>query len=259
MKKIRSVLAVIGMTMVLPLMSATAATPVVNAYMTIGVQSAVEELIAEFEKSTGQRIVATWATSANLDKRVRAGEVVDLLVSTRGGIDALVNEGRVLKGSTVDIANSVIGIAVRKGEARPDISTAEALKRALLAARAISYSDPAAGGSSGVHFAKVVERFGIADVMRPKTKYPPPNGRAATLLVSGEVDLAVQQVQELASVEGVEVIGMLPPDLQLVTTFAAGIPDTSRNADVAAIFIQFLTSPHALARMKQTGLYSPEN
>jgi molybdate transport system substrate-binding protein len=228
--------------------------PTVTAYMSIGVQSAVEELIPEFEKATGQRIVATWATAAALDKRLRAGETVDLLISTRNGIEALINEGKVTPGTGVDIASSGVGVAVRKGEAPPDISTPDALRHTLLAARAISYSDPAAGGTSGVHFVKVLEQLGIADQMRARTRFPSPNGLAASLLVSGDVDLAVQQTQELAAVAGAQVIGPLPAGLQLITTFVAGIPVSSRQSAAASAFVRFLKSPRAQALLKQRGL-----
>jgi molybdate transport system substrate-binding protein len=222
--------------------------------MSIGVQSAVRDLIPQFEKATGQRIAATWATSTNLDKRLRAGETADLLISTRGGIEALIREDKVIAGSAIDLASSGVGIAVRKGDARPDISTPDALKQTLLAARSISYSDPAAGGTSGVHFAKVLERLGIADQIRVKSKFPPPNGLSASLLVSGEADLAVQQIQELSSVAGVEVIGALPDELQLITTFTAGVPSDSKQAFAAEAFARFLKSPRAQSVMKQKGL-----
>jgi molybdate transport system substrate-binding protein len=235
-------------------LASSAEAPVVTAYMSIGVQSAVEALIPEFEQTTGQRIVATWATSATLDKRLRAGESADLIISTRGGIDALIREGTVVPGTRVDIANSVVALAVRTGEAQPDISTPDALKRTLLAARNISYSDPSAGGTSGVHFAKVLEQLGIAEAMRAKTRFPPPNGFAASLLATGDVDLAVQQTQELASVPGVQVVGPLPAELQLVTTFAAGIPASSKQASAASAFVRFLQSPRAQTVMKQKGL-----
>lgn len=239
-------------------LASSAEAPVVTAYMSIGVQSAVETLIPQFEQATGQRVVATWATSATLDKRLRAGESADLLISTRGGIDALISDGRVTPGTRVDLTDSVVAIAIRAGGAKPDISTPDALKRSLLAARSISYSDPAAGGTSGVHFAKVLEQLGIAEAMRAKTRFPPPNGFAASLLATGDVDLAVQQTQELASVPGVQVVGPLPAELQLVTTFAAGIPASAKRAAAAKAFVQFLQSPRAQAVMKQKGLQPVE-
>lgn len=256
MRSFGSVLTLAGAAILLIAGSGKAATPppTLTAYMSMGVESAVKDLIPEFEKATGQRIEATWATATNLDKRLRAGDAADLLISTRGGIEALIREDKVVAGSAVDIASSGVGIAVRKGDLAPDVSTPDALRRTLLAARSISYSDPAAGGSSGVHFAKVLERLGIADQMKAKTRFPPPNGLAASLLVSGESDLAIQQTQELSSVAGVEVIGPLPGDLQLITTFTAGIPTVSRQAAAANNFVRFLESPRAQALMKQKGL-----
>ena len=148
-----------------------------------------------------------------------------------------------------------LGFAIgRKGVAKPDISTPEALKRALLSARAVSAGDPAIGGASSVHFAKVLDRLGIAEEMKAKIKYAPPNGLAARLLVSGEVDIAVQQMPELMSVDGAELVGPLPGDLALTTVFAAGIPVNGSAADAARGFIKFLQSPEAKAVMKSKGL-----
>jgi molybdate transport system substrate-binding protein len=255
-RQLRCVLALAGLASLLMggMSLAAESAPPLKAYMSIGVQSAVEVLIPEFEQAAGQRIAPTWATSATLDKRVRAGEAADLLISTRGGIEAFIKEGKVIAESRTDLTNSVVAIAVRKGNAHPDISTPDALKRTLLAARAISYSDPAAGGTSGVHFAKVLDQLGIAEAMRAKTRFPPPNGFAASLLANGGVDLAVQQTQELASVAGVEVVGPLPASLQLVTTFTAGVPAASDHRAAARAFIRFLQSPRAREVMKQKGL-----
>lgn len=224
----------------------------IKAFISIGVQSAVEELIPVFEKVSGHRIVATWAVAAALNKRLQDGEAADVLISTRAGIDGLIKQGKVLAGSDAELARSGIGIAVRKGAPRPDISTAEALKRTLLAARSIGYSDPAAGGASGVHFASVLERLGIASEMKAKTKFPPPNGLSGPLLIRGEIDLAIQQIPELA-VEGAELLGPLPGDLQLITIFVAGVPATASQPDAARAFVRFLQSPQAVALMKAKG------
>lgn len=231
----------------------------VKALVTIGVQSAIEALAPLFEKASGTRIVATWSTSALLNERIRGGEQADLLISTRAGIDGLIKEGRVAQGSDALVARSGIGVAVRRGAPKPDISTPDTLRRAVQAARAISYSDPAAGGVSGVHFASVLERLGIAAEMRGRTKFPPPSGFSAQLLASGEVDLAVQQIPELLSVAGTELVGPLPGDLQLVTTFAAGIPASATEGDAARAFIRFLATPEAQAVMRAKGLESAQS
>lgn len=241
----------------LTLQAGVAAAAELKALMTIGVQSAVEELIPAFEKASGHKVAAVWATSAVLNKRIQDGEAADALISTRGGIDALTKDGKVTAGSDATLARSGIGVAVRKGAPKPDISTPEALKNALLVAKAISYSNPAIGGASGVHFAKVLERLGIAEEMKAKTKFPPPSGLSGKLVAAGEADIAVQQMPELASVEGIELVGPLPGDLQLVTTFVAGVPAVAKEADAAKAFLRFLQSPEAVALMRAKGLEVP--
>jgi molybdate transport system substrate-binding protein len=144
-------------------------------------------------------------------------------------------------------------MAVRAGTPKPDISTPEALKRALLAARAISYSNPAAGGASGVHMGKVVERLGLIDELKAKTKFPPPGGFTVDLLRKGEVDLAFQQIPELKG-DGVELVGPLPGDLQSMTVFAAGVLTGATNKDVAGELVKFLRSPEAAEVMRKQGM-----
>jgi molybdate transport system substrate-binding protein len=152
------------------------------------------------------------------------------------------------------LASSGVGIAVKAGAPKPDIATPEALKKTLLAAKSIAYSEPSAGGASGVHFAKLLERLGIAEAMRPKTKYPPPGGFSAALLLTGEAELAVQQKPELLHVAGTEIVGLLPGELNLVTVFAAGIMPKSRNADAAKALIEMLLAPEAAALFRAKGL-----
>ena len=174
----------------------------------------------------------------------------------QGAIDSLIKAGKLQPGSDVGLARSSVGVAVRKGAAKPDISTPEALKRALIAARAISYTNPAFGGASGVHFSKVIERLGIADEMKAKTKFPPEGGLTGRLLVTGEAEIAVQQIGELISVEGVDVLGPLPGDLQSVTTYAAAIPSAAHQPESARALVKYLQSPEAAAVMKAKGLDS---
>lgn len=226
----------------------------ITVFCTIGVQSAVEELVPKFEQATGHKLTITFNTSAGLNKRVQDGEVVDVLVGTRGGIDGLIKGGKVAAGSDVSLTRSGVAIAVRKGTPKPDVSTPEALKRALLATRSISYSNPAAGGASGVHFAKVLERLGIADEMKAKTKFAPAGGYAAHLLANGEVEMAVQQGPELLSVNGIDIVGPLPGDLQAITEFAAGMPANAKEPAGAKALLDFLRTPDAKAVMKAKGL-----
>jgi molybdate transport system substrate-binding protein len=160
---------------------------------------------------------------------------------------------KVVQGSNATLAGSGVGIAVRKGEPKPDISSPEALKRALLAARAIGYGNPAAGGAAGVHFAKVIERLGIVDQMKPKTKHPMPGSFVGSMLVSGEVDLGVQQIPELIFISGLDLVGPLPGDLQATTVFAAGVPSNAKEPNAARALITFLRSPEATSAFKRKG------
>jgi molybdate transport system substrate-binding protein len=225
-----------------------------KVYSTIGVRSAAEELFGRFEKTAGHTLTLTWASAAMLIKRVEAGETPDVLILNRAGIDAMKAQGKIVPGSDVTLASSGVAIAVKAGAPKPDISTPEALKQTLLAAKSIAYSEPSAGGASGVYFAKLLERMGIAEAMRPKTKYPPPGGFSAELLLNGEAELAVQQKPELMHIAGSEIVDLLPGDLNVVTEFAAGIMPTSKNADAAKDLIEMLRTPTAKAAFRAKGL-----
>ena len=190
----------------------------------------LETLVPGFEAAHGVRLDIAWNTAPALVKRLQGGETADVLILNRPGMDTVTRAGRVLAGSEVTLASSATALAIRAGAPRPDISTVEALKRTLLAARAIAYTDPAAGGASGIYFAQLIERLGIAAEINAKTTFPPPAGLVGPLLVSGAVDLAVQQKPELLEVAGVEILGTLPGELHMVTTFVAGIEASSTRS-----------------------------
>ncbi len=227
-------------------------------YSTIGVRSAAEQLFAQFEKASGRSLAitlaVTWGTAPMLVKRIEDGEKVDVMILSRAGIDALLKQGKIAPGSDVTLASSGVGIAVKAGAPKPDISTPEALKRTLLNAKSISYSEPSAGGASGVYFAKLLERMGIAEQMKLKTKYPPPGGFSASLLITGEAELAVQQKPELMHVAGAEIVGLLPGELNVVTEFAAGIAPDTKHVDAGKALIKMLRSPEGAAVFRAKGL-----
>lgn len=223
-------------------------------FSTIAVQSALEALAPQFEAASGFRLRITWNTAPVLVKRLQAGETADVLLLNRAGIDTMIREGRVLPGSEVTLASSATAIAIKAGAAWPDISTPEALKQTLLSARAISYTDPAAGGASGIYFAKLLERLGIADEINAKTKFPPPAGLSGDFLLTGEADLAIQQKPELLQVPGIEILGMLPGDLHMITVFVAGIEASSPQAATAKALIDFLRSRPAADVFRAKGL-----
>src|SRR3984893_6268801 len=225
-------------------------------FSTIGVRSAAEQLFAQFDKAS-HKLAVTRGTAPMLVKRIEGGDTVDVVVLSRAGIDALTKLGKIAPGSGTTLASSGVGIAVKAGAPKPDISTPEALKRALLAAKSIAYSEPSAGGASGVYFAKLLERIGIAEEMKPKTKYPPPGGFSANLLMTVEAELAVQQKPELLHVAGAEVIGLLPGDLNVVTEFAAAIMTGNKNGEAGKALIEMLQSPGATATFRSKGLDTP--
>ena len=225
-----------------------------TVFSTIGVRSAAEALFARFENTSGHKLAVTWASAAMLVKRIESGETADVLILSRAGIETLKQQGKIAPGSDVALASSGVGIAVKAGAPKPDISTPEALKQTLLIAKSIAYSEPSAGGASGVYFAKLLERMGIAEAIKPKTKYPPPGGFSGELLLTGEAELAVQQKPELMHVAGTEIVGLLPDELNLITEFAAGLMPDRKNADAAMALIQMLKSPEAGNVFRAKGL-----
>ena len=226
----------------------------IKVYSTIGVQAALEELAPKFEKATGHKLTITWGTAALLVKRVQAGESADLYVLVKQSHDTLVKENKATAGPDALFASSGMAMVVKKGAPKPDISTPEAFKQTLLKAKSIAYSNPASGGASGVYFAKLLERMGIADQMKDKTKFPPPSGNAANLVVSGEAELAIQQEPEVMAVAGVDMVGPLPGDLNNITVYAAGVGSGNKEADAAKALIKFLHTPEAAAVFKARGL-----
>jgi molybdate transport system substrate-binding protein len=249
MKTVLAILALAAST--IPALSGAAE---IKGLSTIALQSVAEDLLPKFEKASGHKPSVSFGLGVAVAKRIEDGEAADIVLAPRSAIDGLLKAGKLAQGSDVTLARSGVGVAVRKGAPRPDISTPDALKRTLLAARAISYSNPAYGGASGVHFGKVLERLGIAEEMKAKTRFPPQGGFTAHLLAAGEVDLAIQQTGELISTPGVELLGPLPGDLQSITTFAAAIPLAASQPDAARALIRFLQSPEAMAVMKAKGL-----
>jgi len=225
-----------------------------KVFSSIAVRGVLETLVPGFEQAHGVRLDIAWNTAPALVKRLQAGESADVLILNRAGMDTVTRAGRVLAGSEATLASSATALAIRAGAPRPDISTPEALVRTLLAARTIAYTDPAAGGASGIYFGQLIERLGIAAEVNAKTTFPPAGGLVGHLLVSGAVELAVQQGPELLEVAGVEILGTLPGDLHMVTTFVAGIEASSAQVSTAKALIDLLRSPATAELFRAKGL-----
>jgi molybdate transport system substrate-binding protein len=219
-----------------------------------GIRVVMEDLGPKFERATGHKLAITFAPLGGIVKRVQDGETTDVVVIPRQGIDSFVKDGKAVAGNVTVVARSGIGVAVRKGAPKPDISSPEALKRTLLAAKSISYSDPALGGVSGIHFAKVLERLGIANEMQSKTVFPKPPGTMELMVANGEAEIGVGQFQGFIAVAGIEIVGPLPGDLQDTIVFSAAIMGGTKNAEAAKALVDFLLTPEAAAVIKAKGL-----
>ncbi|MPZ58666.1 MAG: ABC transporter substrate-binding protein [Rhizobiales bacterium] len=229
-------------------------TDTVKGLISMGVQGVMDAVGPVFERTSRHRLVLSFNTSKMLVQQLRGGAETDVVIGTREGLDGLASEGLIAAGSSIALAHSIVGMAVRKGAPKADISTPEAFKRAVLAARAIGYSEPAGGGASGVHFEKLIHQLGIADAVRPKSKHPPVGTHTADMLLTGEVDLAVQQIAELIYVQGIELVGPFPAELQLVTTFAGGVHAKARDPDATKALLAFLRTPLAAEAFRAQGL-----
>lgn len=226
----------------------------VHALISTAMKDAVDTLAPGFERDSGNVLHVGYGPSGGIARRFLGGEPADVIVIGSEQLDDLIRQDKVLSGSTV-IARTGIAICVKKGAPHPDVSTPEALKRALLAAKTVGYTSPAGGGVTVAPILRAFERLGISDQIAAKAKLAAggPNGRVSVLVSSGEAEIALQEVSELMTNPGVDVIGMLPPELQQITTFAAGIADAKEPAAGRAL-IGFLAAPAATALYKTKGL-----
>lgn len=213
----------------------------------------VLELVGAFEKKTGHNVTLANDTAGGLQRRIEAGQPFDLAVITPGVIDDLIAKGRVAAGSRLNLAQVGIGIAVKEGAPQPDISTVDALKKTLVAARAVAYIDPASGGSSGIYFSGLLDRLGIAAEVKPKAKLQA-GGYVADLVVKGEADVAVHQISELLPVKGVVLVGPLPAEVQRITVYALGVAPSPQDASATAALVRHLSSPASVAVLTAKGM-----
>ena len=223
---------------------------VVRVLSTLALMGAVRGLAGRYQAAGGARIDADFAPTLGLLDRLRGGETADVVILTKQGLDDLAGQGSVVASSCVDLARSFVGIAVKAGAAHPDIATEPALRAALLGARSIAYSRI---GASGIFFAQLIERLGIASEINARARIIP-SGLTAALLVSGEADLAVQQISELKQVAGVEVVGPIPRELQTAAVFSAGRWAASAKAAQADALLKYLASPEVAPVLRESGL-----
>jgi molybdate transport system substrate-binding protein len=237
------------------LLAGSANAAEVRVMISGGLTAAYKELVPEFERLTGNKVLTAYGPSMGttvnaIPVRLERGEAADVLIMVGYALGDLVKQGKVVADSRVDLVKSPIGIAVKSGAPKPDISSVDAVKRALLATKSIAYSDSA----SGVYVStEMFEKLGIADAMKDKARKIPATP-VGEIVARGDAEIGFQQISEMLPVSGIDIVGQLPPELQKITVFSAGIASVSREPDAGRALIKFLASPAASAAIIKSGM-----
>jgi molybdate transport system substrate-binding protein len=246
-KSHRAIAVFVGLGFLLPAPSAWAAE--LKLFEGNAFKPVLDELGPQFEKATGNKLVATLGTTAQLKSRIDGGEAFDVTLMTKGTLDDLAAQGKIADAPRAAIAHAGIGVAVRRGAAKPDLSSSDAFKRAMLSAKSIGYVDQT---PTAANLKIVFAKLGIADEVQSKIK--PLHIQVGDAVANGDVEIGLTQISEILSYSGVDLAGPLPADIQTYTTFSAGVSAASKNVDAAAALIKFLTAPAALPVIKAKGM-----
>jgi molybdate transport system substrate-binding protein len=241
--------AAIGMGM----MAQQASAAEIKVLTTGAFRSVVVALVPEFEKATGHKVVVDNGTVGQLQKRVDGGEAFDVLVLSPKGIEDYIKGGKIAAGSNARLAKVGVGVMVKDGAPKPDVSTVDAFKQTLLKAKTVGYIDPASGGSSGIYVAGLLDKLGIADQVKPKAKLKQ-GGHVSDLVKSGEAEVGIHQMSEIVGQAGVTLVGPLPAEIQNYTVYVVGLSTAAKEAEAAKAFIKVLTGPSAAGVLKSKGM-----
>ena len=224
----------------------------VKVLTSVALTAALDELAPAFEKQSGNSVTIVYGLAAEMRKRVLDGESADVILIVRPMMEELQKQNKLAADSLVNVVSTPVALAARAGALKPNIATVEAFKSALLAAKSIVYADPAKGGASGVVFARVLDRLGIADQMKAKTILVP-GAQAADVVAKGDAELGVAQGSEIVPVAGAVLVGPMPGEFASTTVFSAAIGADSKSAAAARSFIDFLTSTQVTPQFKAKG------
>jgi molybdate transport system substrate-binding protein len=222
----------------------------VSLLSSTAMREALEELVPAFERTSGHKVTITFKSGVDVSAALRAGDHADIAVSTNSALDELEKEGRIVAASRVDFARPRVGVAVKARAPKPDISTPDGFRNALLKAKSIGYSK----GPSGIHLEGVMKRLGIFDQVKSKLIQPALGVRVGTIVARGEAEIGVQQINELLPIPGIDFVGPLPGELQTVLVYSLAVPATAKERNAAAALVKYLTSEAALPVFKKLGL-----
>jgi molybdate transport system substrate-binding protein len=228
---------------------ATDAATAIDVLSTLALRTVLVEIADEFSAMSGQSLTAIYKSTNAVLNLIADGATADMTIITRQAIDRLVRDGIIVDAGTANLAQSAVGLAVRCGAPKPDIGTVEALRRTLVDTNSIAF---ARLGASGIHFAQVIERLGIADEVRRKAHIG--DSYVGEVVARGEAEMAVQQISELMPVKGIDIVGPLPDEVQKISVFAAGIFRAARNPDGARKLIAYLAEPRLAPVLMRNGL-----
>lgn len=222
-----------------------------------GVQPVMIEIIPQFERTSGHKVTFDYGTVGDMADRVQKGEVADVVIASGPQIETLEKQGKVIAGTRADLAKTGIGLFVKKGAPKPDISSVEAFKHTMLAAKSIGWNDPAAGAPVSIYMIDALERLGIAAEMKAKTTMFKKRSERFEAVARGDVEIGFNQISEIVAAPRVDLVGPLPAAIQHYTLFTAGIVASSKDQEAAKALLQYITSSASRALMKTKGFETP--
>jgi len=239
--------------LVLPFFAAQSQAAELKVYNSTALKTVLEELGPQFEKATENKLATTVGPTAVLKAQIEGGAAFDVVIVSPAAIGGLAKGGKVVADSRTDLAKVGVGVVVKEGAPRPDISSVEAFRRALIAAKSVAYIDPASGGSSGIFVDQLLDKLGIGAEVKAKAKLIP-GGAVADHIANGEADIGIHQISEILPVKGVTLVGPLPTEIQNYTVYAAGISADSKHVDAAKALIMLLSGPSGAAIFQSKGM-----